>query len=61
MDSFKNWLHKEEKVEGCTDTGQIAIFARPTIPGYVGRTFADIFDERKKKKNGKNLSVLPTL
>lgn len=64
MDSFRTWLGSEEhkKAEGVTDTGQIAHFARPVIPGYVTRQFVDpFFTERKKKRHGKDMSELPTL
>lgn len=53
MDSFKNWLNKQEKkLEVATDTAQVAVFARP---------IAMVRRNPRKKNNAKNMWGLPTL
>ena len=62
MESFRKWLNKQELParEACTDTGDIAHFARPVIPGFAYRRMytdpilMDKEEEKRKKREGRN-------
>lgn len=55
MDSFSDWLDSQERAdEVATDTGQVAHFARPAVPGVGRRMYPPLVtmgdDERKRRK-----------
>lgn len=53
MESFRKWLAKQKlpAQEACTDTGDVAYFARPVIPAYVKMYPKPVMMDEKKKKS----------